>query len=152
MTLVEWKKPVVNGNASRAAVYQHPFTGLLENVFGHDVFGREYASFVPAVNISEEDKRYVLELSAPGYNKSDFNIALEKGTLVISGKHSEEKEQKEKKFSRKEFNYGAFQRAFTLPDHVNENAISAAYQNGILTLELPKKQEEQVLGRQIVVN
>jgi len=151
MRLVEWNKPVVNGQANRAA-YQHPFTGVLENVFGNDLFQKEHASFVPAVNISESEAGYKLELSAPGFKKADFKIAVEKRTLVVSGKHSEEREGKEQKFSRKEFNYGSFQRVFKLPEHANEEAIAATYENGILTLEVPKKEPAKNESREITVS
>lgn len=147
MRLVEWTKPTENGQSSRNA-YQHPFTGL----FGNDLFVKEHASFVPAVNISESATAYKLELSAPGYNKGDFKIAVEKRALVVSGKHSEEKAEKEEKFSRKEFNYGSFQRVFRLPENANENAITATYENGILSLEVPKKEQEQNSSREITVN
>ncbi|MDF2456817.1 MAG: Hsp20/alpha crystallin family protein [Cytophagaceae bacterium] len=151
MRLVEWNKPAANGQVSRA-VYQHPFSGVLENVFGNDLFQKEHASFVPAVNIAESESAYQLELSAPGFNKTDFKIALEKRTLVVSGKHAEEKEVKEQKFSRKEFNYGAFQRVFKLPENANESAIAATYENGILKLEIPKKEQEKNESREISIS
>ncbi|MDB5272379.1 MAG: hspA [Chitinophagaceae bacterium] len=151
MRLVEWTKPA-NGQVNKSTVYNHPFSGLLENVFGNEFAAREHASFVPAVNISEEENNYKLELSAPGYNKTDFKIAVEKRTLIVSGKHSEEKEVKDKKFSRKEFNYGSFQRAFRLPENANESAVVATYENGILLLEIPKKEQDKNENREITVN
>jgi HSP20 family protein len=147
MTLVEWRKPSVNGNLSKAVFSNQPFSGLLDSVFA-----KEYQAFVPAVNISEEEKGYRLELSAPGYNKEDFKIVIEKGTLIISGKHNEEQEVKEKTYSRKEFNYGSFQRTFTLPEQVNDNEITAKYENGILYLLIPKREEDKSIGKEIKVN
>lgn len=151
MRLVEWTKPTVNGQSNRA-VYPHPFAGVLENVFGNDHLTKEHASFVPAVNISESPEGYKLDLSAPGYNKGDFKIAVDKRTLTVSGKHSEEKEVKEEKFSRKEFSYGSFQRSFRLPENANEGAITATYENGILSLQVPKKEQEKNESREITVN
>ena len=151
MRLVEWNKPTANGNTSRA-VYQHPFSGVLENVFGNDLFQKEHASFVPAVNIAESESAYQLELSAPGFNKTDFKISVEKRSLVVSGKHTQETEVKEQKFSRKEFNYGAFQRVFKLPENANESAIVATYENGILKLDIPKKEQDKNENREISIN
>lgn len=151
MRLVEWTKPAVNGQSNRTA-YHHPFAGVLENVFGNEHLTKEHASFVPAVNISESATAYKLDLSAPGYTKGDFKIAVEKRTLTVSGKHGESTEVKEEKFSRKEFNYGSFQRSFRLPENANDGAIQATYENGILSLEIPKKEQEKNESREITVN
>ncbi|MDB5257853.1 MAG: heat-shock protein [Chitinophagaceae bacterium] len=151
MRLVEWNKPSENGQANRAA-YNHPFAGVFGNVFGNEVFAREHASFVPAVNISEETAAYKVELSAPGYDKTDFKIAVEKRSLIVSGKHKEATEAPEQKFSRKEFNYGSFQRSFRLPENANEHAIVAKYENGILSLVIPKKELEKKENREISIS
>jgi len=151
MRLVEWNKPSENGRANNAA-YNHPFAGVLGNVFGNEVFTREHASFVPAVNISEEAAAYKVELSAPGFEKTDFKIAIEKRTLLVSGKHNETKVTEDQKFSRKEFNYGSFQRSFRLPENVNEQAIVAKYENGILSIVIPKKESEKEENREISIS
>ena len=150
MRLVEWNRPV-NGQPNKVAA-NYPFTGLMENIFGHELLHREHALYVPAVNIREEEQSYILELSAPGYQKENFKLAIEKETLVVSGKHTEEKEAKEQKFSRKEFSYGSFQRAFKLPKNVNESAIAAKYENGILIVTLPKKAEDAKENREIKID
>ena len=140
MTLIKWKKPSENGQTSNQLIYNSPFAGLMENLFADDFLTKEYASFVPAVNVWEEADKFSLELSAPGFEKSDFKIVLTKGVLNVSGEHKTEKETTEKNYTRKEYNYGSFQRNFTLPEDVNEEKIDAKYENGILKVVLPKKE------------
>ncbi|MFY9310263.1 MAG: Hsp20/alpha crystallin family protein [Bacteroidia bacterium] len=152
MTIVKWKKPYTNGTANSPAIFNSPFPGLFENFFGDDFLTREYASYVPAVNISEEDDKYKLELSAPGFEKEDFKIELKKGMLTISGEHKTEKETKEKTFSRKEFSYGSFQRSFSLPEGINEDAVDAKYENGILKISLAKWEDPKKAPREIKVS
>jgi HSP20 family protein len=151
MTIVKWKKPYNDGVTNSPAVFNSPFSGLLD-FFGDDFLTREYASFVPAVNISEEEGKYNLELSAPGFEKEDFKIELTKGMLTISGEHKTETETKEKTFSRKEFNYGSFQRKFSLPDGINEDAVDARYENGILKISLAKWEDPKKAAREIKVS
>lgn len=140
MTLIKWKKPSENGHSNNQLIYNSPFAGLMENLFADDFLTKEYASFVPSANVSEEADKFNLELSAPGFEKSDFKIVLNKGQLTISGEHKVEKEASEKNYTRKEYNYGSFQRSFTLPEDVNEEKIDAKYENGILKVVLPKKE------------
>src|SRR5581483_7938423 len=103
MTLVKFRRPM--GHFANPALYNSPFAGMLENFFGEDVLSKEFATFVPAVNISHEQNQFNIELSAPGFDKGDFKLELNENTLTISGAHKAETEMKEKNFSRKEFNY-----------------------------------------------
>jgi HSP20 family protein len=132
--------------------YSHPlFSNVFPSFFDEAISGRESAAFMPAVNISEDEKSWHIELSAAGFVKEDFKIRLENDTLTISAEHKEEKKEGdpstgsgEKKYSRREFRYGSFSRTFRLPkDKVNEEAINAAYENGILNLSIPKKEVEK---------
>ncbi|PWJ41114.1 Hsp20/alpha crystallin family protein [Sediminitomix flava] len=101
--------------------------------------GKKYVSNpFPAVNIKESETGFTLEIAAPGLEKEDFNIKVEENTLQVS---TEKKEEADVKFYRKEFSYDAFKRSFKLPRNVDTEQISASYINGILTLELPKKEE-----------
>ena len=152
MNIVKWKRPVENGQANRPVMYNSPLSGLLDNFFGDDFITRDYAQFVPAVNLSEDEKQYHVELSAPGFEKGDFKIELNESILIISGQHQTEKEVKEKNFSRKEFNYGSFQRSFSLPEEINEEAIDARYKNGILNVTLPKKEESKKAAKEIKIS
>lgn len=94
---------------------------------------------VPAVNIVEKDKVFEIELAAPGLNKKDFDITVDKGVLTISAEKETQKEEKEENFTRKEFNYQTFSRSFALPEYVSDENIKANYENGILKLEVVKK-------------
>lgn len=95
---------------------------------------------IPAVNVKEKDKEFVIELAAPGLKKGDFKITVENGVLTIMAEHEEEKEVKEENFTRKEFNYENFVRSFNLPENVMEDKVDAHYENGILLLTIAKKE------------
>ncbi|MCF6169689.1 MAG: Hsp20/alpha crystallin family protein [Bacteroidales bacterium] len=118
---------------------------LWEDLFNNDVFN--FPSFVargttvPAVNISETDNDYTVEMAVPGMKKSDFNINLDHNSLTISSQQQVEKEEKAKNFTKKEFSYRSFERSFTLPETVDQEKISAKYTDGVLKVVLPKKEE-----------
>jgi len=114
---------------------------VLETFFGNkDV---EVYS-VPAVNIKELPDRFVLEMAVPGFNKEDIKIEVDDGILVVRGEKKEEDKQEEKgRWMRREFHIVKFQRAFTLPDMVDADNITAKYENGILIINLPKIPEAQ---------
>ena len=95
----------------------------------------------PAVNIIEADDRFDLQLLAPGQKKGDFKIALEEGVLTISSEVEQHSKGDGLSFTRREFGYNAFKRAFDVPDSVAVEKISAQYKEGILTVSLPKKEE-----------
>lgn len=146
MTLVKFKRPLVNGQTSNQAVPFSPFTDLLENFFAENLYAREHSSFVPAVNLSEDENQFLIELSAPGYQKENFKLEMNKNVMSISGNHEEEKQSEEKRFSRKEYTRGSFLRKFTIPEGANVEAISAQYENGILKISIPKLEEAKDKG------
>jgi HSP20 family protein len=98
---------------------------------------------MPAVNVKESDKTYDVELAAPGLTKKDFKITAEDGILTVSSEKSEEKEQREKNYTRKEFEYSSFSRSFALPENANEEDINAAYEDGVLKLSIAKRNVSQ---------
>lgn len=98
---------------------------------------------VPAVNITESDKNYEMSIAAPGLKKEDFNIDLEGNMLTISAEKEENKEEKDKDYTRREYNYSSFSRTFTLPGEVKQNAIEAEYKDGVLHVVLPKTETAQ---------
>ena len=108
------------------------------------------ASFVPAVDIYEDNKKVVLKLEVPGVDEKDLDIRVENNTLTVRGERKFEKDEKEENFHRIERRYGSFYRAFTLPSTVDVEHVNAAYNAGVLKLELNKKAEAQ--PRQIKVN
>ena len=117
----------------------------IDNLFNTtlaDVMGSDYAVSHPSVNITDHENHFLMELAAPGLEKQDFTIQIEQDNLVISAEKKMEKEESEKgKFTRREFNYNAFRRSFYLDDNINREGIAAAYENGVLKVTLPKKEE-----------
>lgn len=112
----------------------------------------------PAINVIESEKEYKVEVAAPGMTKDDFNIHLsEDNELVITmeKKNENQEEDKEnKKYLRREFSYTKFQQALILPDDVEKENISASVSEGVLTIDLPKRQPEEKakISRQIEIH
>lgn len=96
---------------------------------------------VPAVNVTENKDGYAVSVAVPGMKKNDFKIDIDGNMLSISCEKEETKEEKEKKYTRKEYNYSSFSRSFTLPDDVLRNKIGATYEDGVLNVNLPKSEE-----------
>lgn len=96
---------------------------------------------VPAVNITEGKDEYKISLAAPGLKKHDFKINVEGNMLTISSEKEENREEKDESYSRKEYNYSSFSRSFNIPEGVNQDKIDARYDDGVLKLILPKKEE-----------
>ena len=111
---------------------------LLEDIFDDKLTesGFNTMKSLPAVNIEEQEDKYVLELAAPGKTKKDFNIELDNDLLTISSEIKEEhkSEDKDRNFTRREFSYESFRRSFTLPDSVDTSKVKANYKNGVLLL------------------
>ena len=106
----------------------------------------------PAVNITESQDEYGVSLAAPGMKKDDFKIDIDGNTLTISSEKEENTEEKNKKFTRKEYNYSSFSRSFNLPDEVNTEKVEAHYEDGVLRLSLPKKEgAKKTAAKQIAV-
>jgi HSP20 family protein len=143
MTLVKWNKP--NNGVKRNNEFFPAFgtfPSLLEDIFTNDpFFKRDFASYVPAVNIAEAADSFSIELSAPGFSKEDFKVEVENDVLTISGEQKNEKSEEGKTYTRKEFSFGSFKRAFSLPKTVDTDKIEAKYENGILTIIVSKREE-----------
>jgi HSP20 family protein len=110
--------------------------------WGHDNYSTTQTT-IPAVNIRETGENYLVEMAAPGMNREDFRVELEGNLLTISSEKKNEREVKEgEKYTRQEFSYQSFQRSFQLPkDVVDIEHIEAKYENGVLNLVIPKKEE-----------
>ncbi len=119
------------------------FPSLIEEFFRPDWMGgmQSVNQSVPPVNIRESDSSFTVELSAPGKNKADFNIEVDNDLLTISSEVKAENTSEAGKYTRREFAFSSFKRSFTLPDSVNADEIKAIYENGILSIALPKKDE-----------
>ncbi len=107
---------------------------------------------VPAVNITENKENYQVSLAVPGMKKDDFKIDIDGNMLTISSEQEENKEEKDKKFTRKEYSYSLFSRSFTLPEEINKEKIEAKYEEGVLKISLPRKEEaKKPLAKHIAV-
>ena len=113
-------------------------------IMGFNGWGRSMN--IPAVNIADTKDAYELSLAVPGLKKSDFQIDVEGNMITISSEKEESKEEKESKYTRKEYSYSSFSRSFTLPETVNREKIDAVYEDGVLKVMLPKKEEVKKLA------
>ncbi|HYE55645.1 MAG TPA: Hsp20/alpha crystallin family protein [Chitinophagaceae bacterium] len=129
----------------------HRSFSLFDELFNEFPAKFESRLNLPPVNIHESDNAYELELSVPGRNKEDFKISLENGLLTISYEKKEENTQNGNKTIRREFSYQSFKRSFTLDDKINTENIQASYENGILKLQLPKKEEAKPFRKEISI-
>lgn len=129
-----------NGKGSQPA-----WPGFMDNFFGRDLFDLTNSavagSTMPSVNISENNDMFLVDVAAPGLNKNDFKVSLENNLLSISSEKESSDETQDSKYTRKEFTYSSFKRTFSIPDNVESNKIRATYKDGILRLEIPKKEE-----------
>jgi HSP20 family protein len=129
-------------------------TGIINEVLNknfYDFEGGDFPNTIPSVNISETNESVNLEVAAPGLQKNDFNILVEKDQLVISASKEKTQEQTEDgKWTRKEFNFSTFRRSFHLAETIDTEKIHAEYQNGILTVMLPKKEEAKVKAPKVI--
>ena len=101
------------------------------------------ASFVPAVDVYEDEKKVVLKIEIPGIDEKDLDVHVENNTLTVKGERKFEKDEKEANFHRIERSYGSFYRSFSLPTTVDAENVKASYKAGVLALELQKKAEAQ---------
>lgn len=137
MTLLKTKK---NGNA---------IPSLLSDFFDSDkffknhFFERNFDQSLPAVNIKENSGQYNIEFAAPGFNKNDFKIGIEENILTISAEKKQEKKETKDHYTRKEFSFNSFSRSFTLPQTVNTDKVEAKYDDGILKLNISKKEQSK---------
>ena len=134
--------------------FNHPgFTNFFDNFEkNHQGLTNESKGDGPSVNIIENDKDFVIEFAAPGVKKNDFNINLENQVLTVSREAKDEKEDTKENYTRREFVYSSFSRSFTLPKSVKFDKIAADYNQGILKITLPKKEEEAKLSREISIS
>ncbi len=125
------------------------FDGLFAKDFNPNFVAHTLA--VPAVNIIENELGFRLEVAAPGLQKDDFKLNLENNLLTVSAKTETKTEETLEKYTRQEFSFGSFSRSFKLPNSIDSEQINAAYNDGILKVELPKKEEAKKYPRAIEV-
>ena len=97
--------------------------------------------WLPLVDITEDDKEYLIKAELPEVNKEDVKVIVESGVLTISGERKFEREEKDKKYHRIERSYGAFTRSFNVPDDADDSKVSAEFKQGVLTVRLAKSEK-----------
>lgn len=123
-----------------------PFNSLFDDFFGKgDLLDSNFNKWtIPSINVKEDETKFTIEVAAPGMEKEDFNVEVEEGRLVISSEKEIENNEEKENYTRREFSYSKFQRAFTLPKNIDSKHISGSYLNGILSVEIPKIEKDQI--------
>ncbi len=147
MALVPWRK--------KGEVWD-PFRDFermrrhMNNIFDMSLSGYpQEEAWGPAIDLYEKDKKFVIKAEIPGIKKEDLELSVEDGMLTIKGEKKNETKKEEEGSLRKELYYGSFQRQVNLGQEVDENKAKASYKNGVLKVELPKKEEKEKRQRKI---
>ena len=127
------------------------FNDVFDSIFNDTFFNDRLITRVPAVNISESENNYHVELAAPGLKKDDFKLNLEGNNLTISVEQSSDHNDNQKNYSKREYSYSSFVRSFTLPESADESQINASYNDGILRIDIAKREEAKMVRRQIEI-
>jgi HSP20 family protein len=143
MTLVKF-----NNNKGANALLPG-FNDVFESIFNDTFFNDRLVTRVPAVNISETADNFHVELAAPGLKKQDFQINLDRNVLNIAVETQTQNNEENKRYGKREFSYTSFARSFTLPEQADYNRIEAQYEDGILKIDIAKKEEAKMATRQI---
>lgn len=128
--------------------FNQPALSLMDQFFSNTM--RETGRYNYPANIYDNENSFVIEMSAPGFNKEDFKINIEQQTLNISAETKQENEVQDEKFLRREFSKNNVSRSFILPKTVDLDSISADYTNGILKITLPRR-EDAVIKKEIAI-
>lgn len=136
-----------NGNHKESGLSHRGWSNWIDDLFNVDAFPAVLSSnfntgiSIPKVNIRETKDDYYVDMAVPGMKKEDFIIDLDNDILSISTEQKVENEETEDNFTRREFGYSSFKRTFALPDSIEDSKIKAKYEDGILSIQLPKREE-----------
>jgi len=144
MTLVKF-----NNRTRNTAPY---FNNVFDSLFSDAITKNKMVDKSPNVNISENEAAYVIDIAAPGLKKEDFQINLKKDTLSVWAEVKAVETEIAKDYTRKEFDYSSFARSFNLPDSADGDKITAEYKDGILTINISKKDDAKLQHKEIVVS
>lgn len=145
MTLVKFN------NGHKNTLSNTRYNDVFESIFHDSFFGQPVLNKVPAVNIAETENQFHIEMAVPGLKKEDFKINLDKNVLSVSVEKKTETVEEGKKYNKREFVQSAFSRSFTLPETADQSHIEAEYVDGILKLNVAKKEEAKVQAREIAI-
>ncbi|MDW3194153.1 MAG: Hsp20/alpha crystallin family protein [Cytophagales bacterium] len=128
------------------------FRSFVDRFFNEDIYngGTAPSQFAPKVDIAETDQQFEIDFYIPGVNKDQVNIDLNDGRLTVSGERKLEKENNGKNYRSVESSYGSFTRSFQLPDNIDQEAVSASFENGVLRITIPKD-EKKIAKRSIAI-
>jgi HSP20 family protein len=146
MTLVKFNADKRNNGALLPG-----FNDVFDSIINDTFFNDRMVTRVPAANISESENHYHVDLAAPGLKKEDFKISLDRNVLNVSVEQQSENNDVQKNYSKREYSYSSFVRSFTLPDSANAESIEAAYENGVLKIDIAKREEAKNVRRQIEI-
>jgi HSP20 family protein len=140
----------------RSGIKPEVYNSLLDRFFPNglsEFWNRPLIETVPAVNIREKKDGFQIEMAAPGLKKSDFKIDADDNLITVACEKESEEKTEEKDFTKREYNYSAFSRSFTVPETADANKITARYEDGVLKLAVPKKEKAlKPAGRSIKVS
>ena len=127
------------------------FNDVFDSILNDTFFSDRMMTKVPAANISESADHFHVELAAPGLKKEDFKLKLERDVLSISVEQVHEDQKQERNYAKREYSYSSFVRSFTFPEMADQNGIEAKYNDGVLCIDIPKREEAKVQSRQIEI-
>jgi HSP20 family protein len=144
MTLVKFN------NGQKSAVNPW-FSDVFDSIINDSFLNERFLNKVPAVNIAETESEFQIELAVPGLKKEDFKINLDKNVLSVSAEKKTKNVDESKKYSKREYSYNSFVRSFTLPETADQSKVEAEYTDGVLKLNVAKKEEAKIQSREISV-
>lgn len=144
MTLVKFN----NGHKNAVSPW---FSDVFDSLINDLPLNDRFINKIPAVNIAETENEFHIELAVPGLKKEDFKISLDKNVLSVSAEKKTENADESKKYSKREYSYNSFIRSFTLPETADQAKIDAEYTDGVLKLNVAKKEEAKIQSREIAV-
>ena len=127
------------------------FNDVFDSLINDSRLADRFVNKIPAVNIAETENEFHIELAVPGLKKEDFKISLDKNILSVSAEKKTENVDESKKYSKREYSYNSFARSFTLPETADYAKIDAEYTDGVLKLNVAKKEEAKIQSREISV-
>jgi HSP20 family protein len=129
----------------------------ISSLFGREPLGNgdkeimKVTDWSPSVDVTEDEKEYLITADAPGVKREDLKVTVQNGTLTISGERKSEKEEKGKKFHKVERSHGSFARSFSLPEDAEDEKLSAQFKDGVLTVHLPKAAKAKAKNKEIQI-
>jgi HSP20 family protein len=145
MSLIKFNSGTKDANLTKG------FNDIFESMFQDSFMSDRLMSKVPAVNISETEDHYHIEMAAPGLTKDDFKIKLDRNLLTVSVEQQKQNVETNRQYNKREFSYSSFVRSFALPETADDSGIEATYHDGILNIAVAKKEEAKQVVRQIEI-